>query len=60
VSWGDLRESSRIEKIEQVEQFPDIIVERGAGKKQSVDRVEFLQIGPNERIVGFDCALVSD
>ncbi len=47
----DSLEFRRVEKVEQIKQLANIVVERGASEEEPVHRVELFQIAPDKRRV---------
>lgn len=43
-----------VQEVHQVENLPDGVVERGAGKKNLVNRVELVELFEDETATGFD------
>jgi hypothetical protein len=49
------REFVRIQKVEQIKQLADIVVQGRAGQEQPMDRVELSQAGEDEGAIRLDC-----
>ena len=56
-SVGDLPESLRVEKVEQVEQLSQVVVEWGAREENTMYAIELFETIEDEVRIGFDCRI---